>query len=538
MKYFDEEKNIIKAQAGTSTYYFIRPPEPVVDNTGGLGSAVYHNQSVQRQQEVNKQAAMEAQKQREEAAVRRQPQLRATTKAEQDAARRRTQQYEIQRNLDERAAQVGHSLGANADLNYNQLMANYSAGATSGATLVAPVLTGLTYSGLDFARGNYGWGTAGLGLTFLPGVGPVVKQAATPVIQEAKQAVRQTAQNVKQNVRTAGRELVRVDPTYQPVRIAATNNGYVQLPGGYTQMNIEFHPWKATKALFGVGEGKLVQAATNEATSAVEQAAPKGIQVVDRRGNKKPVFKEGSKEVPVYSDQKVTHTEERPVYGEEQYNEFISPVQSGTTYGGIEFVPGAKPVQRTRTVQTGTEPYEYTTTERVQTGTKTVPNRELVLNDEVLNPATTYYNTKGKQLKKVRTNTGFGYYNLTTGTYQPFSFGDKVLNHYAQHPIRAGIATTLVLSPIVARLTGKGMAPTVNKVTHVVGEEAKRTWLGNEEVDRQNAERAAAVQEAADKEARVADSTRAVNEARERASEGVSSTIDQAQALGNLFKKQ
>lgn len=209
--------------------------------------------------------------------------------------------------------------------------------------------------------------------------------------------------------------------------------------------------------------------ASGTTSTTVEQAAPKGIQVVDRRGNKKPVFKEGSKEVPVYSDQEVTHTAERPVYGEEQYNEFISPVQSGTTYGGIEFVPGAKPVQRTRTVQTGTEPYEYTTTERVQTGTKTVPNgKEPVLNDEVLNPATTYYNTKGKQLKKVRTNTGFGDYNLTTGLYQKRSFGNKVLDNMAQHPLRWGIGTTGVTMlvglkniPSAVKNTGKVVGNTM-----------------------------------------------------------------------------
>lgn len=99
MKYFDEEKNIIKAQAGTSTYYFIRPPEPVVDNMGGLGSAVYHNQSIQRQQEVNKeQAAMEAQRRREEA-VRRQPQLRQG-KSESELQRSRQQQRQAE--LDQR----------------------------------------------------------------------------------------------------------------------------------------------------------------------------------------------------------------------------------------------------------------------------------------------------------------------------------------------------------------------------------------------------------------------------------------------------
>lgn len=99
MKYFDEEKNIIKAQAGTSTYYFIRPPEPVVDNMGGLGSAVYHNQSVKRQQEVNREAAMEAQRRREEAVRRNQPQLRQG-KSESELQRSRQQQRQAE--LDQR----------------------------------------------------------------------------------------------------------------------------------------------------------------------------------------------------------------------------------------------------------------------------------------------------------------------------------------------------------------------------------------------------------------------------------------------------
>lgn len=245
MKYFDEEKNIIKAQAGTSTYYFIRQPEPVVDNMGGLGSAVYHNQSVQRQQEVNReQAAMEAQRQREEAA-RRQPQLRqGRSESELQRSRQQQRQAELnQRRNEQRSTMVNfdptgtaHTQAAvqampyvtEATRNYfNRPIGDIIGGEVeNGANLIMAPWTGMGrhlqqmgIAGQDrryFDAAGHALGATANGALIFAGtrapVGEVpavqtTSRAINTTARRVKNAVSNSANKVRQTAQTAGEQV-------------------------------------------------------------------------------------------------------------------------------------------------------------------------------------------------------------------------------------------------------------------------------------------------------------------------------------------
>lgn len=91
MKYFNENKQIIKAQQGLEV--FLRP-EPVIDNTGGLGAGVVHNQRVVKKQQVkeekSKQQIEEAKRPRAYLNADKDP--RSYDQREKDARRQQLQQ--------------------------------------------------------------------------------------------------------------------------------------------------------------------------------------------------------------------------------------------------------------------------------------------------------------------------------------------------------------------------------------------------------------------------------------------------------------
>ena len=369
----------------------------------------------------------------------------------------------------------------------------------------------------------------------------VSTEAVGSAVRSISEGVKQAKEDVVNGARMVGDVLF---PQAQPATIGITGNGRIQtLPGNYRTQNISigkstFDENGNLTSFKGIGTPKAKKPTSTEQPKAEQQ--PKAVNIVDRKGNKRDLdvqetYVQRGRDIygvergkPVYGVErgKTHYTVERGKdnYTVERGKDVYTPTKEGTKYfyDGVhkssEVIPGQHVSTEINPVHTSTEINQVPSSieinpARTHISTEINPTKTHISTE--INPAKThisteinpgavrnvtvpneqtikagkYFDTKtGKPVTVVRTNTGTGKYNTTTGQYvQPNWFSRAWHNH----PILTSLGTlgaatttgTVIIPGIVGAVSGKGAKHSISDATEKVGEVGDKAWNGSEEVE-------------------------------------------------------
>ena len=330
------------------------------------------------------------------------------------------------------------------------------------------------------------------------GIGSRVStEAVGSAARSAVRTVTEGAKQVKEDVLNgAGMIGDILFPQRQPAMVGITRNGRTQtLSGNYRTQNfhigkIEYNPDGTIKSSRGIGTPRSVkpkEQATQQPTTQTEP--PKAVNVVDKKGNKRDL---DIHETYVQRGRDVYSVERgNPHYTIEKGKDNYTPTKEGTKYyydnvhTSSEVIPGQH-------VSTEINPV-HTSTGINPVHTSTEINPEAVRNVTVPNNQTIkagkYFDTKtGEPVTVVRTNTGTGRYNTTTGQYVQPNWLSRAWNN---HPILTSLGTlgaatttgTVIIPGIIGAISGNGAKHSIGDATEEVGKVADKAWNGTEEVE-------------------------------------------------------
>lgn len=472
MKYFDENNQIIKAQQGLE---FLRPKqEPIIDNTGGLGTGVAYRQMLIKQQ----QAKAEQKKRQEEQKEVKRPQA---VLSQGRTPSQNSRQSDLDRMRQEQRSQmISYDPNGTAHIQASVQMLPYVGQATKqyfsrpAREIVGSELRTLNHVLNPFIvsddmfqaakeqsrQGNplnaMGLGFAGFGLGAL--TASPVKTAATAGVTATKRA----AQGVKQATKTATENIgTRMNaavegfnsyspiPAYQPYVFA---NGTVGLmPGNYNQMNFLGGLGQRVKSAWNGFKTKPTTAKSTAETSSTTPEFKYRGDLYDRSGDPVEIYRRVEQEIPESYWNSNTN-QWTPFPQDIRFNRYINnvPVSEHTSASGIKFIkqPNGKykvieengtvqnveltpdEIQKiyaetipTETLQEYTSPDgkvfgRYRTEAIKDQGTKY--SYEKVKMNEAIDPTETYYDKGGNAYSNSFYNSeGRAYKNWRTGELLP-----------------------------------------------------------------------------------------------------------------------